>query len=111
MATPQRLTKLATEVRTWRHDFTPKLDPDELLTGTPAILEVTSSDLTLDNKTVSTEQLMILGNDVRIAKAVTFRVAGGSSNTDYTITVSIGTTSSPAQTVRDLFYLRVLPDS
>lgn len=82
-------------------DFTDQLDSgsDELLTGTPTVTEVTTSDLTLANKMVSTITMTILDREVAAGMAVTFKVTGQKAGTQYQFRVSVGTTSSPARTL------------
>ena len=87
-------------------DLTRDLDTSELLTGTPTVTEVTTSDLTIANKAVSTAALEIKGKTVAIGKAVQFSVMGGVSGTTYEIRVSVGTDSTPAET---LVYDLMLP--
>lgn len=78
-------------------DFSEQLDSTEVLTGTPTVAEVTTSDLTITNKTVSTEAITILDRDVSVGKAVQFRVSGFKANTQYQIRITVTTTSSPAR--------------
>ena len=107
----QRPRKQASEVLNVRCDFRDVLHPNELMTGTPTITEVTTSDLTLTNKAISNTELMILGEIVGIGEAVTFTLAGGSASTDYTLEVQIGTDATNAQTLRALLEIRVNPDT
>jgi hypothetical protein len=72
-------------------DYTEYLDADELLTGTPTIVEVTTTDLTLTNKAVSTEVVRVLERDVAIGKAVLFKVSGQKINTEYSIRITVST--------------------
>ena len=91
--------KTAAEVRLAAVSFQGKLDSGELLTGTPTIVEVTTTALTLANKVVSTAALTIDGISNAIAEAVQFSITGGTAGTTYTINVQVGTDSSPAQTL------------
>ena len=59
--------------------FADKLRGSELLTGTPTVVEVDTSDLTLSNKAISTAILTILGESTAIAAAVQFRMLAGTS--------------------------------
>ena len=79
--------------------LTGQLDSGELLTGTPTIVEVTTTDLTLSNKAVSTAELTISGRTVAIGQAVQFKVVGGTAGTKYTIRITVATDSSPAQSL------------
>ncbi len=96
---PQIQCKTANEVRLVAVSFQGKLDSGELLTGTPTIVEVTTSALTLANKAVSTAALTIDGVSNATGEAVQFSVSGGTAGTQYTINVQVGTDSSPAQTL------------
>jgi hypothetical protein len=75
------------------------LDSGELLTGTPTIVEVSTSALTISNKVVSTAELTINGRTVAIGEAVQCSVTGGTAGTTYTIRVTVDTDSTPAQTI------------
>lgn len=98
-----------TETRNHGVDFTGKLKElsgDPLLTGTPTVT-VSPSGPTLSNKQVSTIATVINDNEVDIAKAVLFTCTGGTDGVDYTITVTCGTTSSPAETLVGTLTLKV----
>lgn len=88
----------STETRLCAVDFTDKLDPGESLTGTPTVTDSTG-DLTLANKSVSTAELTVAGRQVTAGRAVQFTTTGGTAGTRYTISVSVGTDSTPAQTL------------
>ena len=105
---PQIQSKTASEVRTVAVSFVGKLDIGELLTGSPTVAEVTTTDLTIAAEAVSASALTILGETVAIGKAVTFRVSGGTAGTDYTIRVTVGTDAS--NTVITNVTLRVVSD-
>ena len=80
--------------------FALQLDDGELLTGTPTVVEQTTSDLTLGNKAVSTAALTILGETVPIGEAVQFSVSGGTAaNSPYLVRVTCGTDATVAQTL------------
>ncbi len=108
---PQRWSKKVSEIRTISVNLQGLLDSGELLTGTPIITEVTTSDLTLTNKVISTTALTINGVSVAIAEAVQFTAAVGVAGTEYEITISIGTNASPAQTLGASIILEVVADS
>ena len=74
--------------------FADKLDTGETLTGTPTVTEVSTADLTLGSKAVSTTSLTILGETVAAAEAVQFTVSGQKAGTLYTISVTASTTAS-----------------
>lgn len=77
-------------------DFQGKLDSGELLTGTPTVEEVSTSDLTISNKVVSTSALVINGKTVAAGKAVQFTVSGFLvANSPYTIKITVNTDATP----------------
>jgi hypothetical protein len=80
------------------------LDPGELLTGTPLVVEETTSDLTITNKTISTATLSINGRDVVAGQAVQFVVSGQIvAHSPYTLKLTVTTNSTPPQTkIRDI---------
>ena len=83
-------------------DLTDDLDlfpSPTLLTGTPMIVEVTTTDLTLASKAVSTAALSINGRTVAIGKAVQFTGAGFVDGVTYTIRVTVSTDSTPAEVI------------
>ena len=116
---PQIQTIVVGETRNVAVSFAAKLDSGELLTGTPTVVEVTSSDLTITNEVVSTGELTILGETVAIGQAVTFTVSGalasGGLTTPlskaglYQIKVTPLTNASNAQTFVLSTYLRGVP--
>ncbi len=80
-------------------DYTDWLDSGELLTGTPTIVEVTTSDLTLASKAVSTGSLTILGRTVATGAAVQCSVSGQLEATGtYTLAITVSTDATPART-------------
>ena len=87
--------------------FQGKLDSGELLTGTPTVVEVTTSDLTLANKAVSTAALTIDGVSNAIGEAVQFSITGGTAGTTYTINIQVGTDATVAQTLETNVTLEV----
>jgi hypothetical protein len=81
-------------------DFTDLLDSGELLTGTPTVAEVTTSDLTIANVAVSTGSLTILGATVATGAAVQATISGQLSATGaYDMTVTATTDATPARTL------------
>ena len=81
------------------------LDSGELLTGTPTITEVGTSDLTLANKAVSTAALTIKGRTSAAGQAIQFNVTGQQQGTTYKLLVQCDTDSTPAQTYDRHHYL------
>jgi len=84
-------------------NYTDWLDSSELLTGTPTATEVTSTDLTISSVGVSTASMTIGGDAVITAKAVKFKVIGGTTaNSPYSIRVTVSTDATVARTaIRD----------
>jgi hypothetical protein len=71
----------------------------EFLTGTPMVVEVTTTDLTITNKTVSTQAEWIKGRSVVTGAAILFRVAGQKVGVTYRVRVTCSTNGTPAQTL------------
>ena len=110
---PERPVAVVGETNTFSVSFTSILDGSELLTGTPDVVEVTSTDLTIvnftptsDKGTVSTTALTINNVTVPIGEAVQFKVTGHLAATaEYTIKITAGTDATPAQTkVRKIIF-------
>lgn len=107
---PQRPVVAVGETRNVSVSFVDLLDSGEVLTGTPTIVEVTTTDLTISNKRVSTTATTINGETVAIGKAVQFKVSGQlTTNSPYTIKITVGTDASPAQTF--VKYVRLAVDT
>jgi len=95
----ERYTWKVGSTRTPRLSYDEVLETSELLTGTPTVVEVTTSDLTIDNKAVSTAALTIKNEAIAAGRALTFRVSGhGVTNAPYTLTITASTDATPAQT-------------
>ena len=87
-------------------NYTAWLDPGELLTGSPTVVELTPTGLTIDNKSVNAVEVNVLDEAVAIGKAVLFRVAGQVAGKVYTIRITVSTNSTPSRTiVRDLEFI------
>lgn len=67
------------------------LDSGETLSGTPT---VAATGITITSPAVSGSALTIDGVSVPAGEAVTFKVAGGTAGTDYTITITVSTSAS-----------------
>ena len=107
---PQRHTKCVSEAVNVKVDMRGLLDTGELLTGTPTVVEVTTTDLTLENKIINTTSLTINGDTVAAGQAVQFRISGGTAGSTYTIRITVGTDSSPAQTRMQKLKIKVIAD-
>jgi len=97
---PQRPSASVGATKNVAVSFSGELDSGEKLTGTPTIVEDTTSDLTITNKTVSVETLNINKVDVPIGEAVQCSVSGFvSDNFPYTLNIVAVTDGSPPQTL------------
>lgn len=104
---PERRTCRVGETRTVAVSYVNLLESGELLTGTPTVAEVTSTDLTISDVVVNTEALTINSKAAAIGQAVQFKVSGQVAATArYTLLVTVSSDASPAQTfVRKLTLL------
>ncbi len=93
----------AGETRTAFIRYTDKLESGELLTGTPTITISPSAGVTLSNKAVSTAILTINGKSTAIGAAVSVKITGVTAATIYTLSVTVGTDATVAQTFVDTF--------
>jgi len=73
-------------------DYTDWLDSPEVLTGTPTVAEVGSSDLTISEVGLNAGDLDMLGETVLPDHAVTFKVSGMLSGKTYRISIIPNTT-------------------
>lgn len=108
MKAPQIVQKSSGATITPAVSFAKQLRSGELLTGTPTVVEQTTSALTLDNKAKNTATLTLEGESVIANQAVQFRVAGGTAGNTYSILVTCGTDATPAQTLEILVRLEVV---
>lgn len=101
IAAPQTYEVSAGATRIVRVNVTRDLDSGVTLTGTPTVVEVTTTALTLANKKVNTATYVEShsGTTVAIGKAVEFTVTGGVAGTTYTVRITVSTTSTPAETL------------
>ncbi len=96
---PEHPAAATGETNVFAVDFSGALDSGELLTGTPTVAEVTSSDLTITSKSINTGALTINSRSVAVGLAVQFKVVGQVvSGSPYKIKITVSTDSSPAQT-------------
>lgn len=79
-----------------------------LLTGTPTITEVDSSDLTITQEAVNASARTIYGQSYAPGTAILFHREGGVAGRDYTLQVSVGTDASPADVLVGYVRFRVL---
>ena len=88
--------------------FVNRLASGELLTGTPTVLEIRTTDLTLANKAINTAQIVVLEDTVAIGQAVQFSVTGGTGGRAYEIEITVNTDAGVAQTFVERVPLRVI---
>lgn len=101
------ISKRAAETRTIARSFADRLVHDELLTGTPTVVEVGSSDLTISSPALTVADGYFFNAWLIESKAVTFSVAGGTAGHSYLIRVSVATDSDAPQTLTEEITLRV----
>jgi hypothetical protein len=101
-------SKKAGETRTIVVAFTDKLRGIEALAGTPTAEEVGTSDLTITDVALTTEDKTIRGQTIPTLKAVQFSVSGGTAREDYTIRVTATGDTSPIQTLIEDMRLHVV---
>lgn len=78
--------------------FAGNLKSGELLTGTPLVVEQTTSELTITSKVINTAAVVINNKTVAVGQAVTFLVTGQVLATSkYTLLVTATTDSTPAR--------------
>jgi hypothetical protein len=81
--------------RTYIIDYTERLRGDDLLSGTPTLAEVTSTDLTISGGRVNVAAETFTLNrqtvTVAIGKGVLFEVSAGTAGARYAINVEINT--------------------
>lgn len=97
---PEHYDVSAGETRAFSVGFKGKLDSSELLTGTPTVTEVTTTDLTITQKRTNTAAVTINGESHAIGEAVQFLVTGALANKDYQILITCGTNATYAQTLQ-----------
>lgn len=85
-------------------DLQDYLDSGETFTGTPTIVEITTTDLTLSNKAVNTSALTIFGRTVAIGAALQVKVSGQQTNRTYTLQMTCATTAGRTLT----FYVQFI---
>lgn len=91
--------------------FAEVLDIGETLASVSSATEKTTSDLTITSTSVSDAALTISGQSVAAAEAVQMLIAGHLvANSPYTVTITVATSSTPAQTrIRNFTFDVVAP--
>ena len=106
VALTEQYTISVSDIETVSVNFTRHLDNAELLTGTPTVVEVTTTALTLGSKQRNTSSYVDRNNiTVAASKAVQFTVTGGAAGVTYAIKVTVSTDAIPARTFNRLLYL------
>ena len=100
------------ETRAIAVDMEGKLDdttsPEEKLTGTPTITEVSTTDLTLGSKAVSTTSLTINGTTVITGRAIQFTCDATSATKGKTYTIKIVCGTDASQTVSGSVKVKII---
>lgn len=105
--------KFASSTKTIRVSFVGELETGELISTVSSITEQVTSDLTINNISISTVELTISGQKVPAGQAVIFSVSGGvvaegDDAMSYRIRVAVATAASPPQTPKLDFILCVV---
>lgn len=87
-------------------DLQDYLDSGETFTGTPTIVEITTTDLTLSNKTVNSSPMVIAGRNVAAGQAIQYRVTGQLAGKTYKIQITGTTTASRVLTFYVTFFAK-----
>jgi len=97
---PERPVLVPGETRLFSVSYDRVLDSGESLTGVPTVTEVTTTDLTVANESVSVAVLKIRGRNVPAGRALQFKASGQIvAHSPYTIKIVCGTDCAPAQTL------------
>ena len=96
---PQTQRKKVSDLETVAVSFADLLDTGETLATLTSVLELTTTDLTLGDKAISTAVLDILEESTAIGEAVQFSVDGGTAGGGvggvYQIQIKVVTDSTP----------------
>jgi hypothetical protein len=95
---PEQPVAVPGEERNFAVSFVDVLDSGELLTGTPAVVELVSSDLTIENKVVNSSTQVI--NDVSVAAGLAVQFSAKDfveATVAYRVQITVSTDSTPAQ--------------
>lgn len=94
----QRGLLSASDVEVVSIDYQDWLDSSEVLTGTPTVVEPTTSGLAIASISINASALTILDRSVSTGQAVQFKVSGQSANTEYRVRVTAATNATVART-------------
>lgn len=95
---PQTRMKFASEVLYAGLSFSRRLRAGILLTGVPTVVSSPAGP-TIANIAVNATAVVINGVTAAVGEAVMFSVSGGTANNTYELTITCGTTGSPAETL------------
>lgn len=102
------LKKRAAEVKNFAVRFDADLVTDEDLTGTPTVVELYTSDLTISNVGLNLAERLVSGLNIAANRAVEFTVAGGTRGQVYTLEVRGGSNATYPQTLTRQVRLMVI---
>lgn len=105
---PQQPEQSINEVRFHAVSFAGKLDDGELLTGTPTITEVDTTDLVITSKAVSTTALVINGVSVPAGMAVQCKIDGSGMTARQAYRVYIQCDTDAGQTLNGEIVFRAI---
>jgi hypothetical protein len=95
------------ETRNVAVDLAGKLDSGELLSGTPTVVEVETSELVLGSKVVNTAELTINGRTVAVGEAVQFTCDASSATQGQARYIDITCDTDASQTVHVRIRLQI----
>jgi len=85
-------------------DLQDYLDSGETFTGTPTVVEITTTALTLSNKTVNAAAITVQGRTVAIGAAIQFKVSGQQAGVTYKLQITGTTTAGRVLTFYTKFF-------
>ena len=106
MGAPQQPWKYAEEIRTVSVSFVRKLEPGEVLTGSPQVTPV--GDIVVGQIWINPQALVINGEHVPAGMAVQFSISAGTPGQLQDIWLLADTSATPAQTIAGRIQLRVI---
>ena len=108
---PERPPLMVGATEVGAYSYAGNLRSGETLTGTPLVVEQTTSELTITNKAINDAEVVINHKTVAIGQAVTFLVTGQLLATrQYTILITATTDSTPARVLPKLAIFDVVDE-
>ena len=83
-------------------NFVNELRASELLSGTPTVVEQTTSDLTITNQGLNAGSVTIAGSVAAASQAVLWTVSGGTAGQLYSLKITVSTDASDSRTLNRL---------